>query len=48
MVTITIKEYIELLEIKISYLKIAKDLDSSWYYSIDKIKEQIKKLKQQL
>jgi len=45
MKTITLKEYIELLEYKLMALQYAKEEDSSWNYGIEELKEEIKNLK---
>lgn len=45
MITIPIKEYIGLLEIKLYTLKEAKEKDSSWNYGIEELEQEIKELK---
>lgn len=48
LITITKKEYIDLLEIKLYSLKKAEEEDSSWNYDIKELEEAIKKLKDSL
>lgn len=45
MKTITLKEYIELLEFKLMALEYAKEEDNSWNYGIGELKNEIKELK---
>ena len=47
-IKISLSEYIELLEYKLSALEEAYRNDSSWNYGIDELKEEIKKLKAKL
>ncbi|MFW6233344.1 MAG: hypothetical protein ACOC3Z_01640 [Nanoarchaeota archaeon] len=44
-ISITLEEYIDLLEIKLYSLKSAKEEDSSWNYGIEELEEKIKNLK---
>lgn len=47
-VTISIVEYIELLELKLEALKEANEFDSSWNYGIDELEFKIKELKSKI
>ena len=47
-VTISIVEYIELLELKLNALKEANEFDSSWDYGIDECEFKISVLKSKL
>lgn len=47
-VKIPLQEFIDLLEIKLNSLKIAKESDGSWNYGIEELEEEIKDLKQLL
>lgn len=47
-ITISLEEYIELLECKLYSLKKAEEEDSSWNYGIDELETKIKELKNKL
>ena len=46
-VLIKIKEYIELLEIKLIALKYSQEQDSSWNYGINELETKISELKKE-
>lgn len=47
-ITISLEEYIELLETMLYCLEKAKKEDSSWNYGIEELEEKIKELKNKL
>lgn len=47
-ITISLEEYIELLEYKLYCFKKAKEEVSSWNYGIEELEEKIKELKNKL